>query len=92
MHPKKFESKEALVAYSGENGLTCLLESFGKWQQRLSPEQYEVVEVQTNRGLRRAMLLPKGILKAAWQADPLRKALLLERDPAPFQRKRHHVG
>jgi hypothetical protein len=33
-------------------------------------------------------LLPKGILKAAWQADPLRKALLLERDPAPFRRKR----
>jgi hypothetical protein len=61
---------------------------FGEWQQRLSPEQYEVVEVQTNTGLRRAMLLPKGILKAAWQADPLRKALLLERDPAPFQRKR----
>jgi hypothetical protein len=41
MHPKKFESKEALVAYAGENRLTCLLESFGKWQQRLSPEQYE---------------------------------------------------
>ena len=88
MHPKKFESKEALVAYVAENGLTCLLESFGKWHQQLLPEQYEVVEVQTNTGFRRAMLLPKGILKAAWQADPLRKALLLERDPAPFRRKR----
>jgi hypothetical protein len=31
-------------------------------------------------------------LKAAWQADPLRKALILQRDPAPVRRKRHHVG
>jgi hypothetical protein len=92
MHPKKFESEEALVAYAGENGLTCLLGSFGKWQQQLSPEQYDVVEVQTSSGLRPAMLLPKAVLKAAWRADPLRKALVLGRDPAPFQRKRHHVG
>jgi hypothetical protein len=47
MHPKKFESKEALVAYVAENGLTCLLESFGKWHQQVLPEQYEVVAVQT---------------------------------------------
>jgi hypothetical protein len=27
MHPKKFQSKAALVAYAEQNGLTCLLES-----------------------------------------------------------------
>jgi hypothetical protein len=37
MHSRKFESKEALVAYAKQNGLTCLSESFAKWQQLLSP-------------------------------------------------------
>jgi hypothetical protein len=92
MHPKKFQSKAALVAYAEQNGLTCLLESFAKWHGQLSPEQYDVVEVRTSSGLKSAMLLPKAALKAAWQADPLRKALILERDPAPVRRKRHHVG
>jgi hypothetical protein len=78
MHRKRFESKEALLAHAEQNGLTCFLESsFAKWKGRLSPEQYDVVEVQTNSGLRPAMLLPKAVLKAAWRADPLRKALVL---------------
>jgi hypothetical protein len=43
-------------------------------------------------GLKSAMLLPKAVLKAAWETDPLRKALIPERDSACFRRKRHHVG
>jgi hypothetical protein len=31
--------------------------------------------VLTSDGMRPAMLLPKATLKAAWEADPLRKAL-----------------
>ena len=92
MHSRKFESKAALVAYAEQNGLTCLMESFAKWRGRLSPEQYDVVEVRTSRGLKSAMLLPKAVLKAAWETDPLRKALIPERDSACFRRKRHHVG
>jgi hypothetical protein len=75
MHPKNFQSKAALVAYADQNGLTCLL-SFAKWNGQLSPEQYEVVEVRTSSGLKSAMLLPKAVLKAVWEDDPLRKALL----------------
>jgi hypothetical protein len=49
MHRKRFESKEALVAHAEQNGLTCLVESsFAKWNGRLSPEQYDVVAVQTS--------------------------------------------
>jgi hypothetical protein len=92
MQPKKFESKEVLAAYAKQNGLTCLSESFAKWQQLLSPKQYLLVEVRTSYGMRPAMLLPKATLKAAWEADPLRKALIPKRDSACFRRKRHHVG
>jgi hypothetical protein len=48
MHSSKFESKEALVAYAKQNGLTCLSESFAKWQQLLSPKEYLLVEVLTS--------------------------------------------
>jgi hypothetical protein len=51
-----------------------------------------LVEVRTSYGMRPAMLLPKATLKAAWEADPLRKALIPKRDSACFRRKRHHVG
>jgi hypothetical protein len=36
MHSRKFGSKEALIAYAKQNGLTCLSASFAKWQQLLS--------------------------------------------------------
>ena len=65
MHSRKFESKAALVAYAEQNGLTCLMESFAKWRGRLSPEQYDVVEVRTSRGLKSAMLLPKAVTSQA---------------------------
>jgi len=56
MHRNRFESKEALVAHAEQNGLTCFLESsFAKWKGRLSPEQYDVVDVQTSSGLRPAI-------------------------------------
>jgi hypothetical protein len=76
MHSRKFESREALVAYAKQNGLTCLSASFAKWQQLLSPKEYLLVEVRTSDAVRPAMLLPKATLKAAWEADPLRKALV----------------
>jgi methylase of polypeptide subunit release factors len=80
MHSRKFESKEALVAYAKQNGLTCLSESFAKWEQLLSPKEYLLVEVRTSDGMRPAMLLPNATLKAAWEADPLRKALVVNRN------------
>ena len=38
-----------------------------------------MVKVRTSGGMRPAMLLPKATLKAAWEADPLRKALVVNR-------------
>ena len=77
MHPKEFKSKNAARAYAESKGRVCLIDgNFVKWQQQLSPEQYELVDVRSKGGVKQAMLLPKVILKAAWQADPLRKALL----------------
>jgi hypothetical protein len=47
----------------------------------LSPDQYEIVDVRTDRGMRRAMLFPKAILKAEWDAAaPLRDALTIRRE------------
>jgi hypothetical protein len=36
----------------------------------LSPDQYEIVDVRTSRGVRRAMLFPKAILKAERRPMP----------------------
>jgi hypothetical protein len=77
MHIREFASANAARIYAEPKGLVCLIDSkFWKWQQLLAPEQYEMVEVRTKQGARTAMLLPKAVLKAAWEADPLRKTLL----------------
>jgi hypothetical protein len=76
MNSRKFDSKKALLAYAEQNGLACLSESFTKWQGLLSPKDYVLVEVRMNNTMQPAMLLPKATLKAAWEADPLRRALL----------------
>ena len=43
---------------------------FAKRQRVLSPDQYEIVDVRTSRGVRRAMLFPKAILKAERRPMP----------------------
>jgi hypothetical protein len=80
MPQREFANQKALIDYAEQNGLAYLWEgmpSFGKRQrlrspmpaftkrqQQLSPEQYEIVDVRTSRGVRRAMLFPKAILDA----------------------------
>ena len=55
--------------------------AFTTRQRLLSADQYEVVDVRTDRGMRRAMLFPKAILKAEWDAAaPLRDALTIRRE------------
>ena len=43
--------------------------AFTKRQQLLSPDQYELIDVRTRSGLRRAMLFPKAILQAEFEAN-----------------------
>jgi hypothetical protein len=55
--------------------------TFAQRQQLLSPDQYEIVDVRTSQGMRRAMVFPKAILKAEWEASaPLRDALIIRRE------------
>ena len=78
MAQREFANQRALIDYAEQNGLACLWEgmpafakrqrplsplpAFTKRQQQLSPEQYEIVDVRTSRGMRRAMLFPRGTM------------------------------
>jgi hypothetical protein len=42
--------------------------AFARRQRLLSPEQYEIVEVRTSRGINRALLFSQAILLAEWEA------------------------
>ena len=44
----------------------------------LSPDQYELVDVRTRSGVRRALLFPKAILQAEFEAN--REALAIKRE------------
>ena len=66
--PREFTSQKALRNHAELTGYVYLWEgthAFTTRQRLLSADQYEVVDVRTDRGMRRAMLLPKAILKAS---------------------------
>jgi hypothetical protein len=46
-----------------------LIFALSERQRLLSPDQYEIVDVRTSRGLRRAMLFSKAILQAEFAAN-----------------------
>ena len=64
--PGRRSNKKALIDYAEQNGLVyvwafsireqVVSPAFTKRQQLLSPDQYEIVDVRTLRGVRRAML------------------------------------
>jgi hypothetical protein len=78
-----FRNQVALRDYAEAHGLTYLWEgmtAFSKRVATLAPGQYEIVEVQTKRGITRALLFPKAILQAEWEADaPMREAMAIKR-------------
>jgi hypothetical protein len=84
MPSRQFASQKALINYAERNGLEYVwqgMHTFAKWQRLLSPEQYEIVEVRTSRGVRPAMLFAKVILEAEWAADaPFREAMAIKRE------------
>src|SRR6202023_1502910 len=77
-------NQKALIAYAEGNGLAYEYEytpAFAKWQRLLSPEQYEIVEARTSRGVSRVMLFSKAIIQAEWEANaPLREAMATKRE------------
>jgi hypothetical protein len=79
MTVREFANKKALIDYAEQNGLVyvwafsireqVVSPAFTKRQQMLSPDQYEIVDVRTLRGVRRAMLFPKAVLQAEFSAN-----------------------
>ena len=84
MPQREFANQKALVAYAEQNDLAYEYEytpAFAKWQRLLSPEQYEIVEARTSRGVSRVMLFSKAIIQAEWEANaPLREAMAIKRE------------
>jgi hypothetical protein len=76
---REFANQKAIIDYAGQNGLVyvwafsmreqLVSPAFTKRQQMLSPDQYEIVDVRTLRGVRRALLFPKAILQAEFAAN-----------------------
>ena len=59
MQRGQFANQKALIDYAEQNDLAYEYEytpAFAKWQRLLSPEQYEIVEARTSRGVSRVML------------------------------------
>ena len=75
--PREFTSQKAIRNHAELTGYVYLWEgthAFTTRRRLLSPDQYEIVDVRTDRGMTRAMLFPKAILKAEWDAAaPLRR-------------------
>jgi hypothetical protein len=97
VQPRQFTSQKALLDYAEQNGLVyvwvhlerqrAVSPAFIERQQLLSPDQYEIVEVRTSRGLRQALLFPKAILQAEFAANaPIREVLATKRERLRAQR------
>jgi hypothetical protein len=87
MPHKKFANQKALIDYAEQNGLVYIWAfairqrmpspAFTERQRLLSRDQYEIVDVRTSRGVRRAMLFPKAILQAEFETN--REVLAMKR-------------
>ena len=84
MDPETFRDQHALLEYVEEHDLAYAWEgqtAFSNRLRTLAPGQYEIVEVQTKRGITRALLFPRDILRKEWEANaPLREALVIKRE------------
>jgi hypothetical protein len=70
VHPDRFTDQVELHDYAEQNDLAYEYEytpAFAKRQRLLSPEQYEIVEVRTSRGVSRVMLFSKAVIQAEWE-------------------------
>src|SRR5437588_11254284 len=82
MPQREFANQKALLAYAERNALVYAWErspAFARRQRLLSPEQYEIVEVRTSRGMSRALLFSQAILLAETAANaPPREAVAIK--------------
>ena len=89
MPRRTFASQKELQDYAEQTGKVCRLEGVAKRQRLLSPDHYEIVDVHTSGGVKQAILIPKAVLKALWEAEaPLRAALGIKRERRQLRTKR----
>ena len=61
MPRREFATHKELQDYAAQTGKVALSEAISARQRQLSPDQYEIVDVRTSRGvLRPALLIPRG--------------------------------
>jgi hypothetical protein len=79
---REFANQKALQEYVELHDLVYLWEdgrAFASRHDRLSPQQREIVAVRTKRGVTKALLFSKAILRAEFAADaPLREAMAIK--------------
>ena len=87
MHPRSFENQDALRDYADAHDLAYVWEGMNvfakRWRlaQLSQPGTYELVEVRTKRGITKALLFPKAILRAEFEDDaPMRETLAIKRE------------
>ena len=84
MPQREFANQKALLAYAERNALVYAWErspAFARRQRLLSPEQYEIAEVRTSRGVSRAMLFSKAIIQAERDENAaLRESMVIKRE------------
>jgi hypothetical protein len=62
MSRREFTSQKALQDHAEQTDKVCVMEGIALRQRQLSPDQYEIVDVRTSRGvLRPALLIPKAV-------------------------------
>jgi hypothetical protein len=83
----RFENQKALQDYADAHDLAYIWEGMNAFSKRwrlaqlAQPGTYELVEVLTRRGVTRALLFPKAILQAEFEANaPLREAMRIKRE------------
>ncbi len=72
--PREFTSEKAVQDHAELTGYICVWEGtpmFATRQRLLSPDQYEIVDVRTSEGMKRAMLFPRATPKSELNADAL---------------------
>ena len=100
MLPRQFASQKALLDYAEQKGLVymwaytqrerVLSPAFIARERLLSPDQYELVDVRTRSGVRRALLFPKAILQAEFAAN--REVLASKRERWRAKRSPQPLG
>ena len=89
MSRRTFASQKELQDYAEQTGNVCRLQGVATRQRLLSSDQYEIVDVRTSGGVKQAILIPKAVLKAQWEAElPFREALGIKRERKQLRTKR----